>query len=240
MSQTPSRIKPIQSSRTTKTKTGASSANRKTNLSSNGKKKPSAVKKVLDSNGNLDEDLLAKQEPDENSLVQTREEWGEIVSEDPLEILEDPSIALELSEDPVRLYLKEIGQIHLLDADSEFRLAARIEAEVRIETLKNHAKPDLPAVGHYRALFVGVITDLLTSWARLQEDATRIGQTDCPDLALTLAEAQLLRRSWQAEFPSYLRTYLDNGRWGKDAIWEELVRFSSACISFRMRYPSRY
>jgi RNA polymerase primary sigma factor len=224
MSQTPSRIKPIQSSRTTKTKTGASSANRKTNLSSNGKKKPSAVKKVLDSNGNLDEDLLAKQEPDENSLVQTREEWGEIVSEDPLEILEDPSIALELSEDPVRLYLKEIGQIHLLDADSEFRLAARIEAEVRIETLKNHAKPDLPAVGHYRALFVGVITDLLTSWARLQEDATRIGQTDCPDLALTLAEAQLLRRSWQAEFPSYLRTYLDNGRWGKDAIWEELVR----------------
>ena len=24
--------------------------------------------------------------------------------------------------------------------------------------------------------------------------------------------------------PSYLRSYLDNGRWGKDAIWEELVR----------------
>ena len=64
-----------------------------------------------------------------------REDWGEVVPEDPLEILEDPTIALELSEDPVRLYLKEIGQIHLFDADSEFRLAARIEAKVRVDTL---------------------------------------------------------------------------------------------------------
>ncbi len=175
-------------------------------------------------NESLDDDLLAKQEPDESSLAQARDEWGEIVAEDPLEILEDPSIALELSEDPVRLYLKEIGQIHLLDADSEFRLAARIEALVRVDTLANHTKPEMGASGHSHALFVGIIEDLTTSWTRLQEDALRIGHTECPDLALTLAESQLLRRTWQAEVPSYLRTYLDNGRWGKDAIWEELVR----------------
>jgi RNA polymerase primary sigma factor len=58
----------------------------------------------------------------------------------------------------------------------------------------------------------------------LKEDAERIGQEECPDLALTLAEAQLLRQSWQADEPSYLRNYLDNGLWGKDAIWEGLVR----------------
>ncbi|MCX6056282.1 MAG: sigma-70 family RNA polymerase sigma factor [Chloroflexi bacterium] len=172
----------------------------------------------------MDDDLMVKQEPDETSLVQTREEWGEVVAEDPLEILEDPSIALELSEDPVRLYLKEIGQIHLLDADSEFRLAARIEALVRVEAVANHVKPEIGTEGHYRSLFIGIATDLLTSWTRLQEDAQRIGKTECPDLALTLAESQLLRRTWQADDPSYLRTYLDNGRWGKDAIWEELVR----------------
>ncbi|MDO9120866.1 MAG: sigma-70 family RNA polymerase sigma factor, partial [Anaerolineaceae bacterium] len=172
----------------------------------------------------VDDDLLAKQEPDERSLAQAREEWGEIVAEDPLEILEDPSIALELSEDPVRLYLKEIGQIHLLDADSEFRLAARIEALVRVDTLNNHTKPEIGAAGHSHALFVGIVEDMVTSWTRLQEDVLRIGHTECPDLALTLAESQLLRRTWQADVPSYLRTYLDNGRWGKDAIWEELVR----------------
>ncbi len=172
----------------------------------------------------FEEELLIKNDPDEAQIVQVREDWGEVVPEDPLEILEDPTIALELSEDPVRLYLKEIGQIHLLDADSEFRLAARIEAKVRVDTLSHHIQPIRSIDGHHRQLFAGIINDMLTSWVRLQEDAQRIGNTECPHLALTLAEAQLLRRSWQADVPSYLRSYLDNGRWGKDAIWEELVR----------------
>ncbi len=145
-----------------------------------------AKKSVID-------EVMTKQEPDETSLSKEREEWGEIITEDPLEILEDPSIALELSEDPVRLYLKEIGQINLLDAESEFRLAARIEALGRVETLTNHVKPGPGLSGHYKALFAGIANDMVTSWKRLQEDAVRIGQTECPDLALTLAESQLLR-----------------------------------------------
>jgi RNA polymerase primary sigma factor len=39
-----------------------------------------------------------------------------------------------------------------------------------------------------------------------------------------LSEAQLLRRQWQADEPSYMRTYLDNGLWGKDAVWDGFVR----------------
>jgi RNA polymerase primary sigma factor len=187
----------------------------------------SARKSSLDADG-VDDNLNGRQDSEEAQLSQSREDWGEVTPEDPLEILEDPTIALELSEDPVRLYLKEIGQIHLLDADSEFRLAARIEAKVRVDTLAVHSKLARTADGHFRQLFAGIINDLLTSWVRLQEDAQRIGNTECPDLALTLAEAQLLRRSWQAEEPSYLRSYLDNGRWGKDAIWEELVRHAYA------------
>lgn len=87
----------------------------------------------------LMDDQLAKDGMDDSTPPPAVEEWieGEIPMEDPLEILEDPSLAVELSEDPVRLYLKEIGQINLLDADSEFRLAARIEADRLIETLKN-------------------------------------------------------------------------------------------------------
>ena len=65
-----------------------------------------------------DEDLLVQEEPDEQTLNRVSEEWAELATEDTLEILEDPAIAVELSEDPVRLYLREIGQIHLLDADS--------------------------------------------------------------------------------------------------------------------------
>jgi len=151
-------------------------------------------------------------------------EWGDVQIDDPTELLEDPAIALELTEDPVRLYLKEIGQINLLDADSEFRLAARIEARVRVEALIKHVQPEPGQEGHFRALFIAIALDLVTSWNRLMEDAERMGQEETPDLAITLAEAQLLRNSWQSDEPSYLRNYLDNGLWGKDAIWEGLVR----------------
>ena len=85
----------------------------------------------------LDEDgLILKDDSYEPIPEKVTSEDEELLAEDPLEMLEDPSLAVELSEDPVRLYLKEIGQIHLLDADSEFRLATRIEAERRVRNLK--------------------------------------------------------------------------------------------------------
>ncbi len=178
----------------------------------------------LSGNVNLEDDTLIRQEPDDTALVQTSGEWGELASEEPLEILEDPSIALELSEDPVRLYLKEIGQIHLLDADSEFRLAARIEAQCRIDALENGNAELEKKPGFYMGLFTSVIQELINAWQKLQDEAQYLGQGDYPDLALTLAEAQLLKRQWQADEPSYLRTYLDNGLWGKDQKWEAVVR----------------
>ncbi len=169
-----------------------------------------------------DEDLLVKDEPEEPTLTQGGENWTEIALEDPLEILEDPSIAVELSEDPVRLYLKEIGQIHLLDADSEFRLAARIDAERRVEALEKTLI--VPEGEHYRGLFLEIARDLIDAWARLQDDNERLSDGAMPDLSLILSEAQMLRRQWQADEPSYLRNFLDNGLWGKDPRWDALVR----------------
>jgi RNA polymerase primary sigma factor len=170
-----------------------------------------------------DEDLISQDEPDETVLAQTGDEWSEFALEDPLKILEDPAVAVELSEDPVRLYLKEIGQIHLLDADSEFRLAAIIEAERLVGVLQQHTG----AVGNpinYEALYVNLAERAILSWNRLVEDARGFNQGDPPDLSLVLAEAQQLRRAWQIPEPSYLRHYLDNGQWGKDPLWDALAR----------------
>ena len=197
-----------------------------------GKKSPSksltigkkGIKIPLSESGSIDDDSLVKQEPDDSSLAQANGEWNELVSEDPLEILEDPSIALELSEDPVRLYLKEIGQIHLLDADSEFRLAARIAANVRLEKLEDKVKTAKDQPGHYKAIYFELLDEGTEVWKKLQDCAKGMGQHEIPDLALMLAEAQMLKKQWQTDDPAYLRTYLDNGLWGKDAVWEELVR----------------
>ena len=171
-----------------------------------------------------EEELLVQDEPDEQSLTRVGAEWAELASEDTLEILEDPTIAVELSEDPVRLYLKDIGQIHLLDADSEFRLAARIETERHVQSLMRQPLFTEAESQPVRQLFLGVCEELSTSWGRVKEDAQRLGYAH-PDFSLMLAEAQLLRKQWQSDEPSYLRHYLENnGLWGKDPLWEGLVR----------------
>jgi RNA polymerase primary sigma factor len=182
-------------------------------------------KPLLDAASAQEEDeFVDKEQPEaeEPNPANVGEDWSELALEDPLEALGPSMVALELSEDPVRLYLKEIGQINLLDADSEFRLAARIEADRHIDTLYNHVPADHPR--RYHQMFMTVAREMITAWARMLEDAQSIQQGEIPDLSLILAEAQMLRRQWQADEPSYLRTYLDNGLWGKDTMWDGLVR----------------
>jgi RNA polymerase primary sigma factor len=170
-----------------------------------------------------DEILIDVEEPPDRVAEVAAEDWADINLEDSLDLLDGPVVSIELSEDPVRLYLKEIGQINLLDADSEFRLAARIEAHRHLEALEKHL---VRSDGQYQnqALYGMIIRDLVTSWTRLHEDAHSLQQGNVPDLSLTLTEAQMLRLKWQMDMPSYLRHYLDNGLWGHDTLWDGLVR----------------
>ncbi|MCZ2126774.1 MAG: sigma-70 family RNA polymerase sigma factor [Anaerolineales bacterium] len=127
----------------------------------------------------------------------------------------------EPSEDPIRLYLYEIGQVKLLDADSEFRLATLIEGERAIATLTDlNKRKRLPQAA---CVYQAALAEAQTLWKRLQEDAQRLEQSP-PDLALMLAEAQTLRVGWEFDSPSYLRAYLDNGLWGNDRLWGNLAR----------------
>jgi RNA polymerase primary sigma factor len=168
-----------------------------------------------------EDDLTESDEGDEESGDNTQDTS---TADDPLAILENPSIALELSEDPVRLYLKEIGQIDLLDVNSEFRLAARIEAERIIESLSSHITPSAGEPGHYRELFLLIIQDMLSSFKGLDELYQKLADTNAPDMKLVLSEAQLLRINWYSDEPSYLRTCMSAGPWGRDKDWDEMVR----------------
>jgi RNA polymerase primary sigma factor len=167
-------------------------------------------------------------------------DWEDIALEDPLEILEDPVIAVELSEDPVRLYLKEIGQINLLDADSEFRLAGQIEAERYLDTLSHHLEIQADNKIFHRELFSKICEELLLFWDRFQEDAHRINKDELPDLSLILSEAQMLRQQWQSDVPSYFRNFLyNNGLWGRDALWDDLVRHAFSVFICFYLLPAR-
>ncbi len=165
-------------------------------------------------------------EPDEQSLSAAIAETGELLAADALEEISATNAVMELSEDPVRLYLKEIGQINLLDADSEFRLAARIEAIRFIDTIREKCTEDCKPEKLNANIFMCVYDEMIAFWKAWGEDSERLGYQlgGYPEPGIVLAEAQMLRQQWQNDDPSYLRAYLDNGTWGKDPEWGGLVK----------------
>jgi RNA polymerase primary sigma factor len=170
-----------------------------------------------------EEDPALIEEPDDATLTQEAEDLESIASEEPLDILDDPKLLAELGEDPVRLYLKEIGGITLLDTDREFWLAARLEANKQIEHLRLahpvvRGKSSQPR-NIYRASFI----ELATAWKRVKEDTERL-KYEAPVLYKMLAEVQELQQSWEPNERSYIRSYLDNGRWGKDKLWDGIAQ----------------
>jgi RNA polymerase primary sigma factor len=162
----------------------------------------------------VDKDTLDL-EPEPNDITEASDEAEEETLE-PEELI----IAFELTNDPVRLYLKEIGRVELLSPNQELWLAARMEAARQILRLggrRSGRRQD--AAGAYQVLF----DDMLTAWKRVLEDAGRLKQPE-PDMELVLAEARMLREEWWSDLPSYTRTWLDNGLWGSDPAWEQVAR----------------
>lgn len=127
-------------------------------------------------------------------------------------------------EDPVRLYLKEIGLIDLLDTDSEFRLATCIEADRCLDKHENSLK-EIPENVYFKKLFECICKDLIKNWKEFKEQKKIYGSNQKePDFPKLIKEAQQLCRTWKIDTPSYLRAYLDNGVWGSDQKWGAVVR----------------
>ncbi len=144
------------------------------------------------------------------------------VADESQDVEEVPQV-IELSDDPVRLYLKEIGRVKLLNSDQELWLAICMDAARRLELLESgrasRRKSAETAIAVQQVLF----DDMRTAWKRVVEDARRLHQS-VPDLRLILEEARQLRQTWSIETVSYLRTWLDNEMWGSDPTWEQVAR----------------
>ncbi|MEP7134511.1 MAG: sigma-70 family RNA polymerase sigma factor [Chloroflexota bacterium] len=171
-----------------------------------------------ETNGIVNEAMLGDEvgDPDISVLVQQEDEN----LEDDLLDVKNPHIAAEPSEDSVRLYLREIGEVKLLDSDSEFRLATLIEAERWVGVLQR--RPLRKGVTLACAIYHALIAEMYTSWERLLEDTERLHYQP-PSLLQMLNEAQALHQGWESNTPSYLRAYLDNGKWGTDELWNGIA-----------------
>ncbi|MCE9645567.1 MAG: sigma-70 family RNA polymerase sigma factor [Chloroflexi bacterium] len=169
-------------------------------------------------------------EPDESLLALPEEELDDALPA-------HHEVSGDLSEDPVRLYLREIGLVKLLDSDSEFRLATLSEADRHITTLRKlkQKRGISPAASIYQSLLL----EMTTSWDRLIEDTEQLDH-ELPNLALMIAEAQSLHSGWQFDSPSYFRAYLDNGHWGVDQLWDNFARHAYSVFLNLNLLPFKY
>ena len=77
---------------------------------------------------NQSEDDFSDESLDSDDLEKEAEDLEKVEQDASLDILSTTRSLVELGDDPVRLYLKDIGSIELLDVNHEFWLAARMAA----------------------------------------------------------------------------------------------------------------
>jgi len=136
---------------------------------------------------------------------------------------EGANVRAALRDDPVQMYLNDIGTIDLLDVHQEFWLGARLLSTRRMDRVRReHPQVD---TDHPKEsdLYTAIYDDLRVQYRRIEEDVKRL-HMDCPDWNLIVEEARELRTSWFLKPPSYTRNYLDNGLWGENEDWGEVAR----------------
>jgi RNA polymerase primary sigma factor len=102
---------------------------------------------VVDDEEGDTESLADVDEPDDAALQEVEEELEEDTQTSNVIGLSASELSTELTNDPVRMYLREIGQVNLLTAADEVSLAKRIQrgmkAQKRLETENGLSKGEI-------------------------------------------------------------------------------------------------
>lgn len=128
-----------------------------------------------------------------------------------------------LSDDPVRMYLKEIGQVQLLDPNRETWLSSQMAAVSLLNQMLDQVK-SAGGEAPYSQLLILLYERVIQYWAEVSAYSKENG-IDAPDLARLIDEAATLRQGILDErMDSYVRVFLEQGDWGRDEHWTVLAR----------------
>ena len=129
-----------------------------------------------------------------------------------------------MSDDPVRMYLKEIGQVDLLNKDAEMWLASQIAAVNIWDTFAEQLQEEGNESPSHAEILALMYQDALDNWHTAQEKVAEF-DIEAPELVEMLVEVQTLRKAWLGDksIKSYTRRYLNQGNWGKDDKWNEFA-----------------
>lgn len=138
--------------------------------------------------------------------------------------------SLAPADDPVRMYLKEIGQVSLLDTNREMWLSAQIASERLLNDLTDELA-SLDRVDDEEGEGLPGTIDIVRhafqylakEWNETTEMVEKFEQ-DSPDLRQFIDEIQEINKKWDQNTESKIRTYFKQGDWGRDEEWTEYAK----------------
>lgn len=182
---------------------------------------------AFDSSDNDDDiDLLRKLKDLPRDMIPDNTGDFDEADDDGFEEEEEDYAALTPADDPVRMYLKEIGQVPLLDSNREMWLSIQIASE----RLTNEVTDELASLDRVEGdssdkdlpSAVDIIRHayqyLEKSWI---EALTMVDSSESPspDLRDFIDEIQQINGNWDQAAKSAIRGYFKQGEWGRDEDW---------------------
>jgi len=131
--------------------------------------------------------------------------------------------ALAAADDPVRMYLREIGRGDLLTGEQELWLALQVSAEHWFAKIKAEGVDGRGPAASDKVLLLRLWASITAQWNELAAERKR-AQGPPLRIADVLAEATNLRSGPRLPERSMVRAWLHNGRWGSDPAWDAVAK----------------
>ena len=161
-----------------------------------------------------DEGLLAD-EPDSAELE-------EIETEDDDDDDAPLAGAADFGDDPVRMYLKEIGQVRLLESQQEVWLAIQMSAPERLERVRAQLHAQHKKAPRADELLTGVYADFVEAWQHFNTVSRKARMKKINLLGL-IEEARGLRAGAAPLEPSLLQPHSTSGPQERSPAWHEAL-----------------
>jgi RNA polymerase primary sigma factor len=170
-----------------------------------------------DLDGDLDDDLLDLD--DEPELDDDLDDVEDDLEDDNDDYL--PRDGGSIADDPVRMYLKEIGQVELLDQNRETWLSTQLASLSQSEFVVNQLRHAGQKPLRWEAYMI-LYRKSAADWEQVLE-SSREFNLEAPSFERVLQEAQQLQRLWQTDSMSYVRQYLLQQDWGRNEGWNQMA-----------------
>jgi RNA polymerase primary sigma factor len=185
-----------------------------------------------------DDDLTLLEEMDEHLIDEAEEsvlldeveeptpdELEEIEAEEE-DVREDTAhtASLTLTDDPVRMYLREIGKVPLLEPHQEIWLSTQQEAAVYLRDLQARLRKQKGQPPTGQETMTALVDALRVAWPAVLRNCARLNLPP-PDLAQLVNEARAFRQVSIPETSSHIHNFLVQAGWteSEDGTWMALT-----------------